>query len=201
MFGGAPERRIPAAARDMGWDGQRLVRAQRDVCLLDRSGGQDLCGHPPGGEVSHEKPHSSPPRRSDRPSLLLHPDRGHGRLRGRGRRGARLRARPCLHGGRRRRLLRVLQPAGLGTLDRAELGTTYSKLLTGLSDGSNPSNSFIAYAHPIRGRASRHLRRRLELLHGRQPVSREPDHGLVQPRPVRAHLTLISITSAERSST
>jgi tetratricopeptide (TPR) repeat protein len=42
-------------------------------------------------------------------------------------------------------------PAGLGTLDRAELATTYSKLLTGLSDGSNPSNSFIAYAHPIEG--------------------------------------------------
>lgn len=42
-------------------------------------------------------------------------------------------------------------PAGLATLDRAELGTTYSKLLTGLSDGSNPSNSFIAYAHPIQG--------------------------------------------------
>jgi len=42
-------------------------------------------------------------------------------------------------------------PAGLATLDRAELGTTYSKLLTGLSDGSNPSNSFIGYAHPIEG--------------------------------------------------
>ncbi|MBI2387869.1 MAG: hypothetical protein HYV14_17925 [Elusimicrobia bacterium] len=42
-------------------------------------------------------------------------------------------------------------PAGLGTLDRPELGTTYSKLLTGLSDGSNPSNSFIAYAHPLEG--------------------------------------------------
>ena len=42
-------------------------------------------------------------------------------------------------------------PAGLATLDRPEFGTTYSKLLTGLSDGSNPSNSFIAYAHPIEG--------------------------------------------------
>lgn len=42
-------------------------------------------------------------------------------------------------------------PAGLGTLERPELGTTYSKLLMGLSDGSNPSNSFIAYAHPIDG--------------------------------------------------
>lgn len=42
-------------------------------------------------------------------------------------------------------------PAGLGTLNRPELGTTYSKLLTGLSDGSNPSNSFIAYAHPLEG--------------------------------------------------
>ncbi|MDP3544170.1 MAG: tetratricopeptide repeat protein [Elusimicrobiota bacterium] len=42
-------------------------------------------------------------------------------------------------------------PAGLGTLERPELGTTYSKLLTGLSDGSNPSNSFIAYAHPLDG--------------------------------------------------
>jgi len=42
-------------------------------------------------------------------------------------------------------------PAGLGTLDRPELGTTYAKLLTGLSDGSNPSNSFITYAHPLDG--------------------------------------------------
>lgn len=42
-------------------------------------------------------------------------------------------------------------PAGLATLERPELGTTYSKLLAGLSDGSNPSNSFIAYAHPIEG--------------------------------------------------
>jgi tetratricopeptide (TPR) repeat protein len=42
-------------------------------------------------------------------------------------------------------------PAGLATLDRPELGTTYSKLLTGLSDGSQPSNSFLAYAHPIEG--------------------------------------------------
>ena len=42
-------------------------------------------------------------------------------------------------------------PAGLATLDRPEFGTTYARLLTGLSDGSNPSNSFIAYAHPIDG--------------------------------------------------
>jgi len=42
-------------------------------------------------------------------------------------------------------------PAGLATLDRPELGTTYSKLLTGLSDGSNPSNSFMTYAHPLDG--------------------------------------------------
>jgi tetratricopeptide (TPR) repeat protein len=42
-------------------------------------------------------------------------------------------------------------PAGLATLDRPEFGTTYSKLLMGLSDGSNPSNSFLAYAHPIEG--------------------------------------------------
>ena len=42
-------------------------------------------------------------------------------------------------------------PAGLATLDRPEFGTTYSKLLTGLSDGSAPSNSFLAYAHPLDG--------------------------------------------------
>ena len=42
-------------------------------------------------------------------------------------------------------------PAGLATLDRPEFGTTYSKLLTGLSDGSQPSSSFLAYAHPIDG--------------------------------------------------
>ncbi len=42
-------------------------------------------------------------------------------------------------------------PAGLATMNRAELGTTYSKLLTGLSDGSNLQNSFLGYAHPVDG--------------------------------------------------
>lgn len=42
-------------------------------------------------------------------------------------------------------------PAGLATLARPELATTYSKLLTGLSDNSNLQNSFIAYAHPLKG--------------------------------------------------
>jgi len=40
-------------------------------------------------------------------------------------------------------------PAGLATMDRKEFGTTYSRLLTGLSDGSNIQNSFLAYAHPL----------------------------------------------------
>lgn len=42
-------------------------------------------------------------------------------------------------------------PAGLGVLDRPELSTTYSRLLTGLSDGTNLQNSFLAYARPIDG--------------------------------------------------
>ena len=42
-------------------------------------------------------------------------------------------------------------PAGLALLKRPELGTTYAKLLTGLSDGSNLQNSFLAYAHPLQG--------------------------------------------------
>lgn len=41
-------------------------------------------------------------------------------------------------------------PAGLATLDRPQLGTTYSKLFAGLSDNSNPQNSFLAYESPIR---------------------------------------------------
>lgn len=40
-------------------------------------------------------------------------------------------------------------PAGLATLSRPEVATTYSKLLTGLSDSSNLQNSFLAYAHPL----------------------------------------------------
>lgn len=40
-------------------------------------------------------------------------------------------------------------PAGLATLDRKEFGTTYSRLLSGLSDGSNLQNSFLGYAHPL----------------------------------------------------
>ncbi len=42
-------------------------------------------------------------------------------------------------------------PAGLATLDRPEFGSTYSRLLTGLSDGSNIQNSFLGYAHPVDG--------------------------------------------------
>ncbi|MFH1725543.1 MAG: type IX secretion system membrane protein PorP/SprF [Elusimicrobiota bacterium] len=40
-------------------------------------------------------------------------------------------------------------PAGLGTLDRPQLATTYSRLFTGLSDNSNLQNSFIAFEKPI----------------------------------------------------
>lgn len=40
-------------------------------------------------------------------------------------------------------------PAGLAVLERPEFGTTYSRLLTGLSDGSNIQNSFLTYAHPL----------------------------------------------------
>jgi hypothetical protein len=40
-------------------------------------------------------------------------------------------------------------PAGLGTQDRPQLATTYSKLFTGLTDNSNLQNSFLAYEHPI----------------------------------------------------
>ena len=42
-------------------------------------------------------------------------------------------------------------PAGLATLDRPEFASSYSRLLTGLSDGSNLQNSFLAYEHPLDG--------------------------------------------------
>ncbi|MDX6771117.1 MAG: type IX secretion system membrane protein PorP/SprF [Elusimicrobiota bacterium] len=42
-------------------------------------------------------------------------------------------------------------PASLATLDRPEVGTTYSRLLTGLSDNSNLQNSFLGYARPLAG--------------------------------------------------
>ncbi|MBI3298548.1 MAG: type IX secretion system membrane protein PorP/SprF [Elusimicrobia bacterium] len=41
-------------------------------------------------------------------------------------------------------------PAGLGTIDRPMLGTTYSRLHMGLSDDSALQNSFVAYARPIK---------------------------------------------------
>ncbi len=41
-------------------------------------------------------------------------------------------------------------PAGLGTIDRPQAATTYSRLLTGLSDNSNLQNSFVSYARPIK---------------------------------------------------
>lgn len=40
-------------------------------------------------------------------------------------------------------------PAGLGLLERPQLGTAYSTLYPGLKDGSNLSSSFIAYAQPL----------------------------------------------------
>lgn len=42
-------------------------------------------------------------------------------------------------------------PAGLATLARPEFATSYSKLLSGLSDSSSLQNSFLAYAHPLSG--------------------------------------------------
>jgi tetratricopeptide (TPR) repeat protein len=44
-------------------------------------------------------------------------------------------------------------PAGLATLGRPEFATSYSKLLTGLSDSSNLQNSFLAYQRPLKGGA------------------------------------------------
>jgi tetratricopeptide (TPR) repeat protein len=40
-------------------------------------------------------------------------------------------------------------PAGLATLDRPEFAASYTRLLTGLSDGSNIQNSYLAYAYPM----------------------------------------------------
>jgi tetratricopeptide (TPR) repeat protein len=40
-------------------------------------------------------------------------------------------------------------PAGLSLLQRPELGTSYTRLLMGLDDGSALSNSFLGYAHPL----------------------------------------------------
>jgi len=42
-------------------------------------------------------------------------------------------------------------PAGLATLARPELATSYSRLLTGLSDNSNLQNSFFAFGTPLKG--------------------------------------------------
>ncbi|MCX5794342.1 MAG: type IX secretion system membrane protein PorP/SprF [Elusimicrobia bacterium] len=41
-------------------------------------------------------------------------------------------------------------PAGLATLTRPEMSASYARLLMGLSDNSNISNSFMTYAHPIK---------------------------------------------------
>ncbi len=41
-------------------------------------------------------------------------------------------------------------PAGLAQLERPELGTSYSRLLMGLSDGTNLSVMDLAYAQPLR---------------------------------------------------
>lgn len=40
-------------------------------------------------------------------------------------------------------------PAGLGLLERPQLGAAYSSLYPGLKDGSNLSTSFLAYAQPL----------------------------------------------------
>lgn len=41
-------------------------------------------------------------------------------------------------------------PAGLGTLDRPMLATSYSRMYMGLSDDSSLQNSFLAYSRPIK---------------------------------------------------
>jgi len=41
-------------------------------------------------------------------------------------------------------------PAGLGTLDRTQLGASYARLFWGLSDGSNLGLSNVAFAQPLR---------------------------------------------------
>ncbi|MBI4347899.1 MAG: tetratricopeptide repeat protein [Elusimicrobia bacterium] len=40
-------------------------------------------------------------------------------------------------------------PAGLGLLTRPEMGASYTKLVTGLTDNSNVSHMFLGYAHPL----------------------------------------------------
>lgn len=40
-------------------------------------------------------------------------------------------------------------PAGLATVGQPQMSASYARLLAGLSDNSNISNSFMAYAHPI----------------------------------------------------
>jgi tetratricopeptide (TPR) repeat protein len=42
-------------------------------------------------------------------------------------------------------------PAGLALLERPEFASSYTKLLLGLTDGSQLSTSFFGYAHPLRG--------------------------------------------------
>lgn len=42
-------------------------------------------------------------------------------------------------------------PAGLGTMERPMLGTAYSMLSMGLTDGTDLGASFAGYAHPIHG--------------------------------------------------
>jgi tetratricopeptide (TPR) repeat protein len=41
-------------------------------------------------------------------------------------------------------------PAGLGTLERPELGTAYSLMYPGLTDGSNLNTSFVGYVQPLK---------------------------------------------------
>ncbi|MBI5201820.1 MAG: type IX secretion system membrane protein PorP/SprF, partial [Elusimicrobia bacterium] len=45
-------------------------------------------------------------------------------------------------------------PAGLALLERPEIATGYSRLFMGLSDNSNLSQSFLGYAHPLKGGAA-----------------------------------------------
>lgn len=42
-------------------------------------------------------------------------------------------------------------PAGLAQLERPEIATAYSRLFLGLTDNSTLSQSFIGYAHPLKG--------------------------------------------------
>lgn len=79
-------------------------------------------------------------------------------------------------------------PAGLAQLTRPELGTSYTKMLLGLTDNSDLGVMFLGYAHPLRGGRAGTLAGSWEQFALNSSLYKEQSFSLAYARPLAAEL-------------